>query len=222
LVVTHEQLQANIYFSGGQWLGAERVGTTHVLAQQLVRAGLITAEQFEGALGVAFVHAGSISDAQAIRGLIAARLLSQEQLRAFALHDATSLLAVMLVWNEGDFIFEDGVGMPQGRVAVPLAIGPLVAQAVRLARPAPPSREAPSLSLDTIVDFAEVDPKSGLAIEVSRDQWRLLTMVDGQLPLWAIAEALQAPEALILRLANELLAAGYLVVAGRMAAAAAH
>ncbi|HKB47427.1 MAG TPA: DUF4388 domain-containing protein, partial [Ktedonobacterales bacterium] len=50
LVVTHDQLQANIYFSGGQWLGAERVGATHVLAQQLVRVGLITAEQFEGAL----------------------------------------------------------------------------------------------------------------------------------------------------------------------------
>jgi hypothetical protein len=220
LVVTHDHLQANIYFSGGQWLGAERVGMAPVLAQQLVRAGLITAEQFEGVFGVAFVHAGSISDAQAIRGLIAARLLTQDQLRAFAMHDATALLAVMLSWTEGDFIFEDGVALPQGRVALPLAIGPLVAQAIRLTRPAGPVREVPSLSLDTIIDFAEVDPKSGTAIEVSRDQWRLLTAVDGQTPLWAIAEILQAPEALTLRLANELVAAGFLIVAGRMAAAA--
>src|SRR5260370_20522165 len=125
----------------------------------------------------------------------------------------------MLSWTEGDCIFEDGVGMPRGRVGVPLSFGPLVGQAVRLARPAGPVREVPSLSLDTIIDFAEVDPRSGTAIEVSRDQWRLLTAVDGQIPLWAIAESLQAPEALILRLANELVAAGYLIVARRIAAA---
>jgi hypothetical protein len=221
LVVTHANLQANIYFSGGRWLGAERVGSVQVLAQQLARAGIIRPEDFEGVFGVTYAQVGAVPDAEAARGLIAARLLTQEQLRGFAVNDATSLLTVMLTWPDGDFIFEEGVTLPPGRIALPLSVGPLVAQALRLARPggADPAREAPSLSLESTVDFADVDPMSGVAVEVTRDQWRLLTAVDGQTPLWAIAENLQAPDGLVLRLANDLLAAG-LVVPSRDPAAA--
>jgi hypothetical protein len=66
-----------------------------------------------------------------------------------------------------------------------------------------------------VIDFAEVNPQSDTPIQVSRDQWRLLTMVDGRTPLWMIAEALQAPEPIILQLAGELVAANIAVFAGR-------
>ena len=209
LVVTNGRLQANVYFSSGQWLAAERVGSSQVLAQQLVRAGLISTEDFEAVFGIMFVQAGAISDAQVIRGLIAARLLTQDQLRTFALNDATSLLTVMFGWTDGDFVFEEGIALPEGRIALPVAVGPLVAQALRLARPVggSPAYEALQLTLDSIIDFAEVDLNSGTAVEITRDQWRLLTAVDGHIPLWSLAENLQAPEALILRLANDLHAA---------------
>ncbi len=221
LVIVYARLQANVYFSGGQWLGAERVGSAQVLAQQLARAGIITPQDFESVFGVLFAEAGAIPDAEAVRGLIASRVLTQEQLRAFAMNDAISLLTVMLAWPDGDFIFEEGVTFPPGRVALPLAVGPLVAQAQRLGRPAGAdlARDAASLTLDSVLDFAEVDPSSNSSVEVSRDQWRLLTALDGRTPLWAVAENLQAPERLMLRLANDLVASGLLVFKGELRAA---
>src|SRR5262245_6179000 len=103
LVITHDQYQVNIYFSGGQWLLAERVGAVQLLAHQLARAGYITPQAFEDVFGIAFAQAGSISDAQVVRGLITNQALSQEQLRAFTLQDGTTLLSVILSWPEGDF-----------------------------------------------------------------------------------------------------------------------
>jgi hypothetical protein len=53
-------------------------------------------------------------------------------------------------------------------------------------------------------------------VQLTRDQWRLLTAVDGKLPLWAIIADLAAPEVAILRLAAELHAAGIVTVVGRI------
>jgi hypothetical protein len=221
LVITHDQLQANAYFSGGQWLLAERVGAVQPLAQLLVRSGYITPEAFETAFGIAFAQAGSISDAQLVRGLITNQVLTQEQLHAFAFQDATALLAVILTWPEGDFIFEDGMTIPRGRVALPLSVGPLLTRATQLARPHRPLRETPVLAPEVVLDFAEVDPRASAPVQVTRDQWRLLTALDGDTPLWAIAENLEAPEPFVLRLAGELLASGVAVIAGRVAQATA-
>lgn len=218
LMLSRGKLRAAIYFSGGQWLLAERLGSGMVLAQQLVRVGLITPEQFESALGVPFVQAGALADVQVVRALIGAGLLTQEQLRTFAVDDAVALLTVVLPWPDGEFAFEEGIGLQQGRVALPLPVAPLVAQAMRFARAnAPQSREVVPLAPESVIAFAEVDPEGGASIQLTRDQWKLLTAVDGQLPLWAIVQRLQAPEAMVLRLAAELVASGVAVVVGRVA-----
>lgn len=215
LVLSRGRLRAVIYFSGGQWLLGERVGSGQVLAQQLARIGLITPEQFEAALGVPFAQAGSITDAQVVRGLVGSGLLSQEQLRTFAVDDAVALLSVVVGWPDGDFTFDDGVPLPTGRVALPLPVMPLVAQAMRLARKPAPAYEPATLTPDMIIEFADVEPDSGIAVQLTREQWRLLTAVDGRMPLWAIIQRLNAPEGAILRIAGELVALGIGVVVGR-------
>jgi Domain of unknown function (DUF4388) len=218
LMLQRGERRAFIYFSGGQWLLVERVGSSLVLAHHLARVGLITPEQFESSLGVPFVEAGQIPDVQVVRALITSRQLSQEQLRAFAENDALDLLAHVLSWPDGDFAFEDGVALPPGRVALPLPVGQLVAQVQQVRGSTPPPRPtgpvaavAP-ISPRTVIDFAEVDPANGEMIQLTRDQWRLLTAVDGQAPLVGIMQKLQAPEHVIMRLASELLAAGTVVV----------
>src|SRR5258706_8536065 len=188
LMLQRGERRAFIYFSGGQWLLVERVGSSLVLAHHLARVGLITPEQFESSLGVPFVEAGQIPDVQVVRALITSRQLSQEQLRAFAENDALDLLAHVLSWPDGDFAFEDGVALPPGRVALPLPVGQLVAQVQQVRGSTPPPRPTrpvaavPPISPQTVVDFAEVDPASGEMIQLTRDQWRLLTAVDGQGP----------------------------------------
>lgn len=247
LVLSRGKLRAAIYFSAGQWLLAERIGSSLLLAQQLARVGLITPEQFEAAIGIPFAEAGEVPDVQIVRTLIGAHLLNHDDLRTFAVDDAVNLLTIMLGWPDGDFFFEDGTPPPQGRLALPLPVGPLVAQALRYAQAsgavapangagggasgangmsgmhsAPSANAMPHqtprpravVGLDAVLDFAEIEPEAGAAVQLTQDQWRFLTAVDGRLPLGAVIHRLQAPEHVILRLAAELLASRVLVVVG--------
>lgn len=215
LTLTNGALRASIYCSVGQWLLAERSGPGQLLAQQFAKAGIVSPEQIEEATGVSFAQAGAIPDVQLVRALMSARMLNQEQLRAWAVNDALALLTVILTWVDGDFYFEDNVGLPGGKVALPLPIGPLVNQALQHAQYAAPMRESIPVARDAIVDFVDVDPDSGVAVQLTRDQWRLLTAVDGISSVGGIAATLQAPEGHILQLAGELAATGVLQVVGR-------
>jgi hypothetical protein len=106
------------------------------------------------------------------------------------------------------------VPLPPGRVALPLPVGKLVSKVLQAA-PAVATRMAPPLPREAVIDFADVDPTSRTAIQLTPDQWRVLTKVDGQTPLWAIARALQAPEPPICQVAGELVASGAVVIVGR-------
>jgi hypothetical protein len=65
-----------------------------------------------------------------------------------------------------------------------------------------------------IVDFAEVDPE-GDSIHVTREQWSLLTYIDGQSSLLAVSQRMGQPELTVMRLASQLTVAGIVVVVGR-------
>ncbi len=215
LYVENGARRAAVFFSGGQWLLAERIGQNLTLAQQLARAGVITPAQFERATGVAPEHVGDITDVQTVRMLISARFLTQERLRAWAVDDAVALLGVILSWPEGEFFFEEGVVIPQGRVAIPLPTGQLLAQAQRLTQSPSAPRQAPPLTPETVIDFAELEP--GVErIRLTREQWKFLTAVDGQGTLMEVSEKLQQNERRSLQIANELIASGVLLVAGTM------
>jgi hypothetical protein len=219
LTIERAPLRAEIYFGGGQWLLLERSGDTAPIAHHLAQNGLITPQQFQAATGLSLAQAGMMPDMQSIRLLINARTLTQEELRGWFQRDAVSLLMVVLGWPDGDFAFEDGAQVPPGRVVFPLPITPLVGQAMQTLRGGSLNREVAPLSPDTVIDFAEVDPRATSSVHISREQWRLLTMVDGQMPLWAIAQALQAPEHVILQLAGELASLGIVAVVGSVSPA---
>lgn len=221
LAIAKGALRAAIYVANGQWLLAERSGPGQLLAQQFVKAGLVTPEQVEAACSVSFAQAGAIPDVQLVRTLISSRTITQEQLRTWAVADAVALLTVVLSWADGEFVFEDGSGIPPGRVALPMPIGPLMAQAMRRgASPGLPAREVQPLVLEAVIDFVEVEPDSGTAVQLTRDQWRMLTAVDGMSSLRVIARSLHAPEGTILRLAGELAAQGVVMVVGHATAGA--
>ncbi|HEV2239208.1 MAG TPA: DUF4388 domain-containing protein [Ktedonobacterales bacterium] len=214
LTISNGQMQAAIYFANGQWLLAERSGPGQLLAQQFAKAGLVTPQQIEAACSVSFGQAGAIPDVQLVRALISSRTITQEQLRNWAATDAVALLAVVLGWSDGTFAFQDRVGPPPGRMALPMSTESLVSQAVKRSSYGP-AHDALVVLPEAVVDFVEVDPNDGTAIHITRDQWRLLTAVDGVSPLWAIANTLQAPEQLIARLAGELISRGTVMVVGR-------
>jgi hypothetical protein len=215
LIVENGSRRAAIYFSGGQWLLAERIGLGLTLAQQFARAGVISPQQFEQATGLPLASASSLTDVQVIRMLIGARVLTQERLRQWAVEDAVNLLGVMLLWQDGEFFFEEGAVIPQGRVAQPLPVAQLLAQAQRLARPATVQSHVAPLAPDEVIDFADLESDVE-QIHLTREQWKLLTAVDGQRTLHDVSQTLQEDELRVMRVAGELAAAGIVVIVGNM------
>jgi Domain of unknown function (DUF4388) len=208
LVISRGPLRAEVYFSQGQWLVVERVPVGPALAQQFVDLGFITPQQFEEVSGVRFLEAAIIPDADVAQLLVSTRLLTQEQLRFWALNDALALLNVVQTWPDGEFYFEDGTLVPPELVALPLAVGQILSWL----------QSEAALTAESVVNFTEVGPEEIGSIELSPDEWRLLTMVDGNMPLWAVAEALQAPEAAIVEVAQGLTSRGLIVQVGRVSA----
>lgn len=214
LRLAYNGLEGVIYFSGGQLLLVERAGQSLTLAQQFLRARLISAEQLEQATNQPVAQAQALPDTQIVRALIAARILTQDQLRAWAVDDAVTLLSSVFAWTEGDFLFEDGAIIPSRRVALPLSVSPLIEQAQRRVRDSATRNPTP-LSPEMVVDFAEIDPNKAEMVRITREQWRLLTYVNGQDSLLTISQQIGEAELQTLRLAGQLAAAGVVVVVGR-------
>jgi hypothetical protein len=206
LVITRGQLRAEVYFGQGRWLVVERVPVGPSLAQQFADLGFITPQQFEEAAGVAFLEAAIIPDDEVANLLLSMGLLTQEQLRFWALNDALALLNVVQTWPEGQFVFQDGTLVPPELVTVPLAVSQILSWL----------QSDTALTSESVVNFTEIGPEEDGTLEVTPNEWRLLTMVDGTMPLWAIAEALQAPEEALVEVAQTLAQRGLVVQVGRV------
>lgn len=205
---------AHIYFGGGRWLYGERLGVTLSLAQQLIQAGMVAPQYVEDALGMRYDDLIRVPDVQIAHALIDARLFSYDQLYSWALTDAHDMLSVVAQWVDGEFVFEDDIPAPSDRLVTEFPLSALGASDASQP-PAGVSAPGPTPGPEAIINFAEVDLASGGSVQLTRDQWRLLTMVDGRMPLWAIADALLAPEEVILRIAGELVAGDLAVVVGQ-------
>ncbi len=208
LVISRGPLRAEVYFAQGQWLVVERVPVGPSLAQQFVDLGFITPQQFEEVSGVRFLEAAIIPDVEIAQLLVNTGLLTQEQLRFWALNDALALLNVVQTWPDGEFAFEEGAMVPPELVAVPLAVSQVLSWL----------QSEAALTAESVVNFTEVGSEENGTIELTPDEWRLLTMVDGNMPLWAIAEALQAPEPAVVDITQGLVQRGLVVQVGRVSA----
>lgn len=244
LTVVSTNLRADIFFSSGQWVNAVRSGDDMPLVAMLARDGVIRPGSFEMATGLPAARMQAISDLDTLQMLAASDMITQEQLVSWAFSDACQLLWVLLRWSDGEFRFSEGVALPAGRVAIPLAVGalltsviaafstpgvagsgpyavPPMASGARVPAPAlqygaGPAASAPGyaapapgwLSPGSIIDFAAVPPSAPGMVEVSPDEWRVLALVDGWMPLHAIAETLGAPEPAILQIVSGLLTRG--------------
>lgn len=220
LVVTDGTRQAAIYFESGQWLLGDRIGSPLLLVHRLLRAGLISEPQVEAITGMPFAQAAQLAEVQLARALVQSGTLAHEQISLFVQDDAVALLALMCSWTEGEFAFEEAVQVPRGRLAIPLPVGVLMAQALGGDRVSAPPGGPPPLHPGMVLAFAEPEPGVAGVVQVTAEQWALLAHVDGHTPLWSVAEKLQQPEQAVLRVAAELAIAGVLELAPQLAPAA--
>ena len=208
LVVTDGTRQAAIYFDRGQWVLGDRIGSPLTLIHRLLRAGLVSEPQVEAITGMPFAQAVQAPEVQLARALVQSGTLAHEQISRFIQDDALALLTLMCSWSDGEFAFEEAVQVPRGRLAIPLPVGMLVAQALGGDRVSAPPGGPPPLHPGVVLAFAEPEPGAEGMVQVTPEQWAVLAHVDGRTPLWSIVEKLQQPEQAVLRVATELAIAG--------------
>jgi hypothetical protein len=210
--------RAHIYFVNGTWARAERLGTGLSLAEQLVQAELLPPGAIQRMFNLRMDETITIPDEQLVRMLTSSGLLTLERLREWASNDAVSMLSFMLTWSDGQFTFEDGVPVPAGELVLPLPLSPLVSRALRAGRGSSMTTpEVIPLSPDIVIAFNDIDPASDMPVQLTRDQWKVLSAVDGQTPLWQVAEMVLEPEPVVLHVAAELVALDLAAIVGRQA-----
>ncbi|HEX9038722.1 MAG TPA: DUF4388 domain-containing protein [Ktedonobacterales bacterium] len=215
LRLSYEGQEGAIYFTNGQWALLLRPGGDIPLAEQFLRARLISSVDFERATGLDISQTRAISDKQTAQMLLRDGALRQDQLLSWMGDDAVTMLATAFTWPDANFLFEDNAPLPGGRVITLLNVSALIDQAqLRLRQSAPSTNTPPPLSPEMVVDFADVDP-NGDPIRITREHWRLLTYVDGRTSLLGISQRMGEQEIPILRLASQLVARGIVLVVGR-------
>lgn len=203
--------RAHIYVLSGKWVRGERMGLGLTLSEQLIQAGLLTPEKLYEALGITVNDTLTLPDEQLLRMLFSSQVVSLDDVREWAASDAASMISYMLTWPDGEFRFDDGIPVPAGELTLPLPLSHLLARAFPTRAPS----DVEPLSPEAVIAFADVEPSMSQPVQVSRDQWRLLSEVNGRRALWEIAETLEAPEKLLLQVAGELVANELAVIVDR-------
>jgi hypothetical protein len=215
LVVRRGGLSARIFLDAGQILCTQRSGPGQSLGERLINARLVTPQQL-GQVRTATGDRPIENEVDLARALLQAGYLAREDLRQWVLADAIELLVVLLSWNDGDLVFEEGVTPTPGRMVIPIPITLVLDEALRhisqRQQQSSPARVA--VTRDLVLDFAQEDAPEEGEVEVTPEQWRFLTAIDGQSSLAEVAQALGIAPPMALRLASELLASSILGVSG--------
>lgn len=249
LVVERAGLRADLYCEGGYLLHVWRSGPAIPLAQRWLNSRFINPAQFAQIGTLAGSDPAQLTDAECARLAVERGVVPSEKVSEWAMNDAVDLLVVLLAWPDGDYRFEDGFAAPTNRLVVALPMASVLSMTMqRMGQvPAPVPNSQPAglavapirpitvtVRIDDILDFADLDPNDPQPVHLTRDQWRVLTLVDGESTLAAIAQHLataspNAPltdqqryfielrrnEEMVVRVGSELVTEGIAVICGQ-------
>jgi hypothetical protein len=233
LVVERGGLRAELYCDNGYLLHVWRSGPMQPIAQRWVNGRVMTPQQMAQVGAVVSMDPLTLPDADFAHIAIENNIISLDRVNDWALHDAVDLLSVLLSWRDGDYRFEDGISAPITRLRVPLPIPTVLSQTMQRIGPVQAAQAPINVVLEDILDFTDLDPNDPQPVQLTRDQWRVLTLVDGESPLTAIAHTLanssptpiadpqryllelRRSEEAVVRVAGELIADGLVVICGR-------
>jgi hypothetical protein len=234
LVVERGGLRADIYCENGHMLHIWRSGPVPPLAQHWLNNQIITPEQLNQMGIFANMAPTTLSDAQVAQIAVDQGYVTPDKVYEWALNDAVDLLSILLTWRDGDYRFEEGLTPAPNRLRVPLPIATVLTRAVQRVGPWQSPQAVAPVTKDDILDFAELDPNDPQPVQLSQDQWRVLTLVDGISPLAYVIQQMAAQagvspeidlqrynleyrraEEMVMRVAGELVSDGIAVVRGQ-------
>lgn len=192
IVVERSGLRADIYCEAGCIVHVWRSGSIPPLAQQWLNHRILTTEQLAHLSMLSSTGAANMNDAQLAQLAVDQGMISPELVTNWVLNDAVNLLSVLFSWRDGDYRFEDGMMPGANRLRVALPIATVLNMAVQRVGPLQAPLPTIPVNIDDVLDFAEIDATDAHPIQLSHDQWRVLSLVDGASPLSIIIQQLAA------------------------------
>ncbi len=206
---------AHLYFREGRLIHAALDGQEARLTDVLVKVGKITPDQAK------VVRSRSKVDTDKEMGLliIQSGLLSQNDIvqgiRSYLLETVYQLLT----WPNGAFRFDPNQLPPEERITVPINLDNLIIEGGRRVQEWERLRdELPNL--DVPLRFSERPDANLRNINLSVDQWKVVSFINSRNTIRQIASFLKMDEFHIRRIVHGLQSAGLVDVAGATAAAA--
>lgn len=181
LIVERGADQAMLYCDRGYILQIWRLGQNKPLARIWVEQNIITVPQLQQILMISGVaDVSHLTDAQFVQKALESTIVSSEKVREWAMYNAVELVCTLLNLRDGDYRFEDNI-MPdpsQLRAMLPIMIVLSRAAERIAATQVPPSIDVP-LSPTDVLDFVDLEPDDNRLIELTTEQWHLLSRLDG-------------------------------------------
>lgn len=215
LVVKYGNLSAELYLRAGYVLCVQRSGVGQSFSERLVNARLVTPQQL-GYVRALYQEKPITTEVDLARALLQCNYLTERELRDWVADDVVELLVVTLSWDDGEFEFiEHEIPVP-GRMVIEVPISAVLDEALHhlAQRRQRASAARVAVTLDLVLGFAEDPQPANGKIQLTLDQWRFLTVINGRIPLWEVCKLLGLSQPMALRLASELLSSGVLVVNG--------
>jgi hypothetical protein len=215
LVVKYGNLFAELYVRAGYVLCVQRSGVGQSFSERLVNARLVTPQQL-GYVRALYQEKPITSEVDLARALLQCNYLTERELRDWVADDVIELLVVALSWDDGEFEFIEHEMPIPGRMVIEVPISIVLDEALRhlAQRRQRASAARVAVTLDLVLGFAEEPPSATGKVQLTPDQWRFLTVINGKAPLWEVCKILRLTQPGALRLASELLSSGVLVVSG--------
>lgn len=186
---------ASLFFREGRLIHASFEGKPARLTDVLVQVGRLTAEQAttvrqrsrvdtDKELGLLLIHNGYLSQNDIIQGV-----------RGYLLETVYQLFT----WAAGDFRFEPNELPPEERITVPLSLENVILEGNRRQQEWEKLREEIP-DLDVALRFSERPSANLPKISLTREDWRVISFINGQNTVRQIGEYLQLDEFQIRRI----------------------
>ena len=209
LALQHDDEQAFLYFQNGKLVYASRNAAEERLGELLVRAGRVTPEQRNYAL-----HLQRTTQQPKPLGLIMVELgyVNREGIIRTVRSQIEETVYRLFAWHEGEFRFEPDVPPPRESVSIPLSIENVIMEGVRRIDEWARIRDQIP-GPDVIVRFAALPAARARSINLTPEEWRVFSRINGAENLAGIVRLTGLSEFEVSRIVYGFLQAGLVEVA---------
>ena len=200
---------AQLFFQEGKLVYAALSGRPNTLADLMLNAGKLTTRQVEAIAA----QGRNRDDSQLGLLLINAGQVKRDEIVKALRHSMTDVVNTLFGWDDGGFIFDQKLDPPTGRIKFPVPLDSMVLEGSRHKKEtSDPHTDLPTL--DVVLRFTDGPGRNLRNINLSVDEWRVISFINPRNTVATIAQYNQMSESEVRRIVAKLLRDGLVEVVG--------